>query len=138
MKPTTDDLRNLLDIPERIAALDRTINGLKSDKAKKTRELDGMEARHRIRISKEGGYTNAEDRKAALTIALEEDPKYAAGIERLESINGMIRANDAQRDLLRRQRDGLRVQGGLYIVNRLDELVKDKNLVQVIAAGILA
>lgn len=130
MKPATDDLRKLLDIPDQIAALDRTINGLKSDKAKKVRELEGMEARHRIRISKEGGYTNAEDRKAALLIALEEDPKYAAGAERLEAINGMLRANDAQRDLLRRQREALRVQCGLYIVGRLEEQVKDKELVR--------
>lgn len=130
MKPTLDDLRNLLDLPDQIAAIDRTINGLKSDKAKKLRELESMEARHRLRVSKEGGYTNAEDRKAALLIALEEDPKYAAGVERLESIDGMLRANTAQKDLLRRQREAVRVQAGLYIVGRLEELAKDKELVK--------
>lgn len=138
MKPTNDDLRQLLDIPSQLDALDRTHNGLKSDKARKGRELDGMKARHRIRISKEGGYSNAEDRAAALVIACEDDPKYSAVAERLDALDGMIRANRAQYDLLRRQREGLRVQGGLYIVARLEELMKDKDLVQAVTSGLLA
>lgn len=138
MKPTADDLRQLLDIPAQLEALDRTHNGLKSDKARKTRELDGMKARHRIRISKEGGYTNAEDRAAALVIACEDDAKYAATVERLEALDGMIRANRAQYDHLRRTREGLRVQGGLYIVARLEDLIKDKDLAAAIGSGLLA
>lgn len=138
MKPSNDDLRRLLDLPEQIHALDRQINGMKSDKAKKTREVEASKARHRVRISKEGGYSNAEDRAAALTIALEDDPKHSALVERLEALNGTIRAAEAQRDLLRRTREALRVQAGLHIVTRLEELVKDRDLATAIAGGLLA
>lgn len=138
MKPTTDDLRQLLDLPEQIAVQERQINGMKSDKAKKTRELDAMEARHRIRISQTGDYTNAEDRKAALLIALDDDPKYSAITERLDQLNGTIRAAEAQRDLLRRKRASLQTQAGLFIVNRLDELVKDKDVVAAVGGKWLA
>ncbi|GGO24912.1 hypothetical protein [Deinococcus humi] len=138
MKPTVDDLRQLLDLPEQIAAQERQINGMKSDKAKRARELEALEARHRIRISKEGGYTNAEDRKAALTIALEDDLKYAGITDRLDQLNGTIRAAEAQRDLLRRKRAGLQVQAGLHIVGRLDELVKDKDIVAAVGGKWLA
>ncbi|GBF05876.1 hypothetical protein DAERI_060136 [Deinococcus aerius] len=138
MKPTADQLRQLLDLPEQIHGLDRTLNGLKSDKKKKEREVEASKARHRIRISKEGGYSNAEDRAAALTIALEDDPKHAALVERLEALGGMIRAQEAQRDLLRRTREALRVQAGLHIVGKLEELVKDKDLVAMVGKGWLA
>lgn len=138
MKPTADDLRQLLDIPEQLEALDRNYNGMKSDKAKKGREQDAAKARWRIRISKEGGYSNAEDRAAALIIALEDDPKYTAIVERLETLDGTLRANRAQYDLLRRKREALRVQAGLHIVNRLEELIKDKDLVQAVGSMVLA
>lgn len=138
MKLTKDDLTRLLDLPDQIATVERTINGLKSDKAKLTRKLDGMEARHRVHISKEGGYTNAEDRKAALVIALEDDQAYQGSTERLEAINGMIRAHEAQRDLLRRTRAGLQAQAGLHIVQKLEEVAKDKDIVAAVGGKWLA
>ncbi|BDP42888.1 hypothetical protein DAETH_28570 [Deinococcus aetherius] len=138
MKPSKEAVEQLLDLPAQINALDRTLNGLKNDKAKKTREIDASKARHRVRISKEGEYSNAEDRAAALTIALEDDPKHSALVERLEALNGMIRSTEAQRDLLRRTREGLRVQAGLYIVGRLEELVQDKDLAKALGMGLLA
>ncbi|WP_288482415.1 hypothetical protein, partial [uncultured Deinococcus sp.] len=107
MKPTNDDLRQLLDLPAGIKAVENKLNGMKSDKAKKTRELDAAEARHRLRISGSGDYTNAEDRKAALLVACDDDPKHAAIVERLDALNGMIRAAEAERDYLRRTRAGL-------------------------------
>lgn len=138
MKPTTDQLKQLLDLPDEILVIEKTINGLKSEKAKKLRDLAAMTARHQLRISSEMGKSNADDRKAALVIACEDDPKLSAVQERLDQIAGMLRAYDAQRDHLRRTREGLRVQGGLYIVARLEELLKDKDLASAIGGGLLA
>lgn len=138
MKPTNDQLRQLLDIPDQIQAIERNINGMKTDKAKVTRELDALEARHRIRISKEGGYTNAEDRKAALVIACEDDELYSAKVERLEKLNGMIRSKETERDHLRRTRSAIQAQAYAYIVTKGEELLKDKDLVQAVASRLLA
>jgi multidrug efflux pump subunit AcrA (membrane-fusion protein) len=138
MKPTNDQLRQLLDLPDQINELDRNHNGMKSAKLKVQRELDGMEARHRIRISKEGGYSNAEDRKAALTIALEDDEKYSARLERLDALDGMIRANRAQFDLLRRQRESIRALAELDFVTRLEAALSDKDLATLVSARLLA
>ena len=138
MKPTNDQLRQLLDLPDQINELDRNHNGMKSAKLKVQRELDGMEARHRIRISKEGGYSNAEDRKAALTIALEDDEKYSARLERLDSLDGMIRANRAQYDLLRRQRESIRALAELDFIARLETALSDKDLATLVSARLLA
>lgn len=138
MKPTNDDLRLMLDQPAAIKAVEHKLNGMKSDKAKKTRELDAAEARHRLRIREEGDYTNAEDRKAALIVACDDDPKYVAIVERLEALNGMIRAAEAERDYLRRTRAGIQAQAGLHIVNRLEELLKDKDLATAIGSQLLA
>ena len=138
MKPTNDQLRQLLDLPDQINELDRNHNGMKSAKLKVQRELDGMEARHRIRISKEGGYSNAEDRKAALTIALEDDEKYSARLERLDALDGMIRANRAQYDHLRRQRESIRALAELDFIARLEAALSDKDLATLVSARLLA
>lgn len=138
MKPTNDQLRQLLDLPDQILAVEKTINGLKSDKARVTRELDAMEARHRISISRSGDYTNAEDRKAALLIACEDDPKYSAKQERLESVNGMIRSKEAERDHLRRTRAAIQAGAYAYIVAKTEELMKDRDLITAIGSRLLA
>lgn len=138
MKPTNDDLRQLLDLPAGIKAVENKLNGMKSDKVKVTRKLDAAEARHRLRIREEGDYTNAEDRKAALLIACEDDPKHSGLVERLDALNGMIRAAEAEIDLLRRTRAGIQAQAGLHIVTRLEELLKDKDLATAIGSQLLA
>lgn len=138
MKPTNDAIREMLDLPAGIKAVENKLNGLKSDKVKQVRKVDASEARHRLRISKEGGYSNAEDRKAALLLACEDDPKHAALVERLDSLTGMIRAAEAEIDLMRRTRAGIQAQAGLHIVNRLEELLKDKDLATAIGSQLLA
>ncbi|AAF12349.1 hypothetical protein [Deinococcus radiodurans] len=137
-KPTNDQLRQLLDLPDQILAVEKTINGLKSDKAKVTRELDALEARHRLRISKEGGYTNADDRKAALIVACEDDELYSAKTERLDKLNGMIRSKETERDHLRRTRAAIQAGAYAYIVAKTEELMKDRDLITAIGSRLLA
>ena len=136
--PAVADLQRLADIPAEIQALERTINGLKTDKDKQERRVDASKARHQLAISKGGEYSNAEDRRAALLLALEDDPKHAALTERLESIRGMIRASEANRDLLRREREALRVKLEHSFADRLEAALNDKNLTTLVGARLLA
>lgn len=137
MKPTRESLQQLLDLPAQIHAVEKTINGLKNDKKRKERELDAIVARIRLseRVKSE---SNAEDRRAALILECEDHPQWQKVVSRLDELAGMIRAQEAHRDLLRRTREGLRAQAELYFVQRLEELLKDKDLAGVIRGGLLA
>lgn len=137
MKPTRESIQQLLDLPEQINACERTINGLRSDKAKQERKQKAIEARLRLseRVKSE---PNAEDRKAALVLECEDHPEWQKVTSRLEELAGMIRATEAQRDLLRRTRAGLQVQAGLYIVQKLEEAAKDKDIVAAVGGKWLA
>ncbi len=137
MSKHTQDLIKLAELPGLIEAQDRIILGLKDDKLKNERRRKHVEAR--IQLSDEvKSEKNQKDRDASHLLLCEADPTWTKATDRLEELRRTIAKHEAQRDLLRREREALRVVLEHAFADRLEAALSDKELGRMIGSGFRA
>ena len=137
VNPTLTDLQRLADLPEMIAKQGRTLNGLKSDLERAERKQTAIEARLRLSESVRAE-KNADDRKAALVLACEQDGDWCKVTDRILELRGMIRATTEQKELLRREREILHGKTVANAAARLHAIMEDQKFAETIARAALA
>lgn len=135
--PPISDLQRLADLPELINNADRRVLGMKANRDKLKRSMDATEARLRL-SEKVKSEKNAEDRAAALLLALEDDPKHQANVERLDELTATIRKVEAERDMLRRERDGLQTTIIARSTAQWKEILADQKFAEMVGTKALA
>lgn len=137
--PTTarSDLERLADLPDLIMGQERQILGMKDAKAKAERKLKSVEAK--VRLSEEvKSERNSQDRDAAFLLECENDADWTKSKDRLEELTRTIRSHEAQRDALRREREGLNTTLMLRAASRMEAVLNHKDFRAAVGAGILA
>lgn len=110
-------MSRLADLPSLIEQEQRILLGLKDDKAKIERRKRSIEAR--LWLSDEiKGMKPLADREAGHLLACEADPDWIKHTDRLDNLRRTIAKHEAQRDLLRREREGVRI--ALEHASRID------------------
>jgi hypothetical protein len=129
-----ETINKLLDLPGQIEVQERMLLGLKDDKAKVERKKKVAEAKVRLSESVKSE-KNAEERAAAYVLECENDPAWLKHTDRLEELRRTIAKHEAQRDLLRRERESLRVVLEIDFVTRLEKALSDRDLVRLAGRG---
>lgn len=127
-------LAKLAELPGLIESQERILLGLKDDKSKNERKKKVVEARLWL-TDESKALKPAKDRETAHLLACEASPEWLKATERLEELRRTIAKHEAQRDFLRREREGVRVTLEHAFADRLEEALADKELSRMIGTG---
>ena len=128
------ELKRLAELPAEIEQQERMILGQKDARAKVEARRKHLEAKHRLSDAVKAEKNEA-FRDAQHLLLCEADPAWKTYVERLEELRRTIAKHEAQRDLLRREREAVRVALEHAFADRLEAALSDKKLLGMMTGG---